>query len=207
MATWYEELSQTILAPFSGATSGDHVTGTSTDAYYEAAQQIANVSSAREWPDALLPQATALMDQAFEQANEKGGDADHYWGQLWSIWPDEGNYTGYGWNELEDVWRSYYDQSRGTYTEGADIVEETAQETWQDILSPVDATVDYLILEPLGIDPDTTQINYFDLAKATLVGGVVGLGASLVTGLNANVATGLGALGGLVWNFSNQVTD
>lgn len=193
MATWYEEATQNLTQLLGGWTAGDEVTGSGDDAYMEAAQVLANVSSARGWDSATLSESVLLIDYALQVSPD---DAELFWQALAQSWPSKPTVSG--WDSTGATWDSYAGWSGRLYEESTEIVEDAARDVLEDILSPFDAALDYYGGE---------DVDWLDVGKAALVGGVLGLGMSFVTGLNANVGAGLGALGGGVWNLSNQTTD
>lgn len=193
MATWLEEAAQNVTQLLGGWSAGDEVTGSGDDAYMEAAQVLANISSARDWDSATLSESVLLIDYALQVSPD---DAELFWQALAQSWPSKPTVSG--WDSTGDVWDSYADSAAGTFEDAVAVVQDTARDAAADIASPLEAAVEFYG----GVD-----VAWLDVGKAALVGGVVGLGMSWVTGLNANVAAGLGALGGGVWNLSNQTTD
>jgi len=193
VATWLEEAAQNVTQLLGGWTAGAEVTGSGQDAYMEAAQVLANVSSARDWDSDTLSEAVLLIDYALQVSPD---DAELFWQALAQSWPSKPTVSG--WDSTGETWASYAGWSGGVFEEGVEIVEDTARDVLEDLKDPFGAALDYY---------GGSEVAWLDVGKAALVGGVVGLGLSWVTGLNANVATGLGALGGGVWNLSNQTTD
>jgi len=174
VATAIEEASQTLVEWIGGWSAGDEVTGTSEDAKTEAASVAATVADARDWTEQELTAAVNFIDSAAEQTD----DADDFWAELATSWPDslyEDQSGPPGWAELADTWDSYAGWSAGVFEEATTIVKDAV---WV---------------------PD-----FAELAKAIGVGAGLGFAASLFTDLDTNLGIGLG--GGLagLWNWSNQ---
>ncbi len=174
MATAIEEASQTLVEWIGGWSAGDEVTGSAEDAKAEAEQITLSVSDARAWTEQEFTQALNYLDSAASGT----GDADEFWAELASSWPQSvyADQSGPpGWAELGDTWDSYAGWSSSVFEEATEVVKEAV---WV---------------------PD-----FGELAKAIGVGAGIGFAASLFTDLDSNLGIGLG--GGLagLWNWSNQ---
>jgi len=174
MATAIEAASQTLVEWIGGWSAGDEVTGSSENAKTEAATITETVADARDWTEQELATAVDFLDSAASGT----ADADDFWAQLASAWPEslyEDQSGPPGWAELGDTWDSYSGWASGVFERATDIVQDAV---WV---------------------PD-----FAELAKAIGVGAGLGFAASLFTDLDTNLGIGLG--GGLagLWNWSNQ---
>ena len=174
MATAIEEASQTLVEWIGGWSAGDEVTGSSEDARAQAEDILGQVADARAWDSDALATATAYLDAAGANTD----DADEYWAELATTWPEslyDDSSGPAGWAELGDTWDSYAGWATAVFSEATEVVKEAV---WV---------------------PD-----FAELAKAVAVGAGVGFAASLFTDLDANLGIGLGGALGGVWNWSNQ---